>query len=199
MIEPNHNPIMKRLHHLNLSIVCLVLSIFCMIIGLFGYRQNLTTAYAKEQAILTADTAGDPTQTAVQDLREYSTHHMHADVTFTLDKAYNRDVLAAHAKAATAQVGSINNDLYTTAQASCGERTDSITKANCVINYIHAHQPAESQLAAKPEELPVIADYTYTFTSPGWSWDFAGIIIGLGSISLVASIVLALRSHKPKH
>ena len=189
---------MKRFHHLNLSIICLALSIVCMIIGLFSYRQNLTTAYAKEEAILTADAAAQDTSAAIQDLREFSTHHMHADVTFTLEKSYNRDVLAAQAKAATAQVGSINNDLYATAQTACGERTDSVTKANCVINYIHAHQPAESQITAKPEELPVLANYTYTFTSPAWSWDFAGFTIALAAISLIATIILALRSHKPK-
>lgn len=187
----------KRFHRLNISIICLVFAIVCMIIGLLGYRQNLVTAYAKEQAILTADTAGQDTTAAIHDLKSYSETHMHAAVSFWLEKKYNRDVLAAHDKASTAQLGSINSELYTTAQASCGERTDSVTKANCIINYIHAHEPAESQLAAKPEALPNKKDYSYSFSSTGWSWDFAGISFALGAIGLVASIVLALRHKQP--
>ena len=185
----------KRLHRLNISIICLVLAIVCMIIGLLSYRQNLITAYAKEQAILSADATGQDTTTAIHDLKMYSENHMHASVSFWLEEKYNRDVIAAHDAATTAQLGSINNELYATAQATCGERTDSVTKANCIINYIHAHEPAESQLAAKPEALPDKKDYAYNFSSTGWSWDLAGISFTLGAFGLLASIALALK-HK---
>jgi hypothetical protein len=166
-----------------------------MIIGLLSYRQNLITAYAKEQAILSADATGQDTTTAIHDLKMYSENHMHASVSFWLEEKYNRDVIAAHDAATTAQLGSINNELYATAQATCGERTDSVTKANCIINYIHAHEPAESQLAAKPEALPDKKDYAYNFSSTGWSWDLAGISFTLGAFGLLASIALALK-HK---
>jgi len=166
-----------------------------MIIGLLSYRQNLIVAYSKEQAILSADATGQDTTTAIHDLKMYSETHMHASVSFWLEQKYNRDVIAAHEAATTAQLDSINNELYATAQATCGERTDSVTKANCIINYIHAHEPAESQLAAKPEALPDKKDYAYNFSSTGWSWDLAGISFAFGAFGLVASIVLALK-HK---
>lgn len=166
-----------------------------MIIGVLSYRQNLVNAYAQERAILEADAAGKDTAPAIAELKHYSETHMHAAVSFWLEKKHARDVAAAHDAANTAKLGAINNELYATAQSTCGERTDSVTKAKCVIDYIHAHEPAESQLAAKPEALPDKQAYQYNFSSTGWSWDLAGWSFTLGAISLLASVVLALK-HK---
>jgi hypothetical protein len=185
---------MKRFHGLNLSIICLIFSVVCMIIGLFGYRQNLTNAYAKEAQILALDTAGQDTTSSVQDLKTYTESHMHADVSFWLEQSYTRAVASAQAKSTATQTSTADSNLYAAAQASCSGHTDSVTQATCVTAYVSAH-PAATTTPPTPVELPTKTAFTYNFVSPSWSWDAAGISFLLGGAGLIAAIVLALK-HK---
>jgi len=173
-------------------------AVLCFIVGAIGYRQNLVTAYAKEQAILDADQADKDTTEALKELKAYSASHMHADVSFHLGGAYTRAVEAAQAKAAAdTPTNTADPNLYAMAQAACNKHTNSVVQSNCVVAYVSSHQPAgPTQIAKPPVVLPDPAEFNHITKSPVWSWDIAGVSLALGVLSLVVALILAIQSHQ---
>lgn len=161
----------------------LLASAALLVIGVAAYRSNSSTAQDRARALTEKDRAAEDVAKEVTDLERFSTGHMNADVTFTLEGKFQRDTAAAIPQA--------NGAIYAEAQAACS-RGDSVQQARCVSDYVAARlNPGD----AKPVILPNRASYSYTFRSPGWSPDLAGLCLLAGSLGFVGGIWMLYSGH----
>lgn len=168
------------------------LSLIVLAIGIAAYVHNGLTAASDVRSIQTQDSNSQDTGPAINFLKSYVAKHMNSSVNFTLSAGYNRAVDAAkQAQAAAVPSGAV----YAQAQAACASHADSITQANCVINYVNMHAtPGASQIPQVP--MPDLANYTYHFSSPGWTFDLAGILLSLGFAGIVIGAFSAFRNKR---
>lgn len=147
--------------------------------GLMLVVRDRQSAADQAKKIVLADQAGTNVQTDILKLKAFAAGHMKVNVQFVLVGSYNRAVNAA--KAAAGQTSAV----YAAAQANCDKTgVDSIRQAQCVSRYLASHGGAAVQTS-----LPNIADYTYHFTGPAWTFNVAGFILVMGGLLAVASLV----------
>ncbi len=164
--------------------------------GLFLWSRNHSMATLQKNTILSADRASKDTTIARGELKAYVRKHMNTTTTFILDGSYGRAAAATQAS----QTPAANGSLYQEAQSACASHSDSITQAHCVTNYLNAHQAVNGAANIAPTTPPPSqADYTYTYASPRFSWDAAGILLLVGGIGLGASFVVGFRARVRSH
>lgn len=159
--------------------------------GLFLWSRNHSMAILQKNAILVADRKAQDTTVARNDLKVFVSKHMNTTTTFILDGSYGRAAVAAQGT----QQPATNGSLYQEAQSACASHSDSITQAHCVTNYLNAHQAVNGAANAAPTTPPPNqADYTYTYVSPKFSWDAAGILLLIGGIGLLIAFINGFRA-----
>jgi len=165
------------------------IAVITFAIGIWQVALNQRTATTLATKITADDTAGLDTTTDQQVLTRYVSAHMATSRSVVLIASYNRAEQAAQAAANPASNGSV----YAAAQASCAGHADSLVQARCVQAYLAAHSSAGAN--PQPAATPSKADYTKTFSAPGWTADSAGIplLIALASMALSAYLIVLRR------
>lgn len=148
------------------------------------YRANSVEAQRQADAIITADQASKPVDKDISRLKTYTKLHMNTSVSFALQGSYSRAVAAA--QAAALQQTQSGAKVYTDAQAACSAKVDSIQLSNCVTGYIAAR--ATPTQPTVPTSTVDKNQFIYSFLSPTWTFDLAGIIITLGILLLVGCL-----------
>lgn len=142
-------------------------------IAVLGLRSNNTTAGNMLVRLLERDAAGENTDAAVEEIRQFVFTHMNTSMQLTLEGAYARAVAEVQLEAEN----SINTSIYTEATVAC-DREGQLTTANarCVQNYV------EQRLGRSADvKLPEPEQFTYTFNSPIWTNDLPGVAL-LGAL-----------------
>lgn len=134
----------------------------------------------REQVIV-ADKKGEGVDQALTELNTHIFKHMNTRVVRPIElvHTYNRQ---AQAVVEAAQKGS-GRDIYAEATAACERRGIPLSSiAQCITNYANKNAPS---VATKKIKLPDKSLFTYSFSSPRWTADFAGI-------SVLLTVVLAV-------
>lgn len=183
--------VLGRLKTWQLVVIALLLSAVSVAL----LRHNSIEAVRLFEAVKAADREGGDTTKALTNLQRYVSQHMNTQLErVSLEKRYQRDYQVVLEKAASS--GTVNSPDYEAAQAACQAelaRTGSFPAyAQCVSARVGGTAPGQNpELAAntpKPER------YQYTFVSPVWSPDLAGIaVLVTGVIWLVISIKVGIQ------
>lgn len=149
-------------------------------VGVLGYMLNSREASRQRTAILAADNQGKVTTAQISALREYAAGHMGAGISLELTASYQRELEAAQA-ASQPQSGS---QVYAQAESACkAKMANPMVGAKCIADFVAAHsKPGQNPT---PPQLPVREDYYYSFGSPNWTPDFAGMALLTGAVGLV--------------
>lgn len=160
-------------------------SIIFAILSIVGLRLNAEKALDLKNQILDKDNQAQDAKADLEELRQYVFSHMNTSTKVELVASYNRAVEAAKSGQ--------NNSVYAEAQANCDRRgVSSVAQAQCVQEYLAARvAPTEPSVDKTP--------YIYSFASPSWSFDLAGVSLLLSIILAIVSLVLyALRLFKSR-
>jgi hypothetical protein len=156
--------------------------------GLWQLANNAHQTTVLRNNITTLDQSGQDTTTALANLSSFSHNHMHASVNVGLDASYQRAVMAS--QAASQPSGTI----YAQAQAACASHADSIVQARCVTDYVSAHL----QPTATPPPPPDRSKYQYSYHSPLWAPDAAGLAFLASLVLLVLAVLSGGRRPKAR-
>jgi hypothetical protein len=151
----------------------------CFLVGAGALINNARTSDQLKQKVLALDGQARSTQAALSDLNHYAAGHMNASAHVELSESYDRAEAKAEAQGAQSQV---NPQVYSQAQAACSSRRDSVTQARCVSDYVSKHAPPVATSAAAPSRRL----YQYSFVSPRWTPDLAGLSLLAGVVALAA-------------
>lgn len=164
------------------SIYFFIIAGVLSISAIVGLRLNFQTVAQMRDEILTLDIEGQPVDGKINTLREFSLNHMNADVEFELTGAYARAV--EKAKMASEPTGAI----YDAAQAACDRQgVSSVAQAQCVQDYLSARLSGNQN---QDVELPNEREFFYSFVSPNWAPDLAGLsLLGVALATLIGLIV----------
>lgn len=169
-------------------ITCLI-GIALLALAAFAYRNNRIVAHTKVSAINLADNAKEDTTKLRDDLKFFSSKHMNATTSVTLEASYNRDV--AQAKTAAESASKYTIDVYKEAVAACPPKLNSVNAANCIKQYVDSHaSTGNNPTTPRPIDK---ASYTYNYDSPRWSWDTSGwlLVSGLATLGLSLALTIA--------
>ena len=163
-------------------------------------RLNNLGMVERRDAVKAADKKGDTEaiKTKLTDLQHYVSTHMNAslDKGIVLEDSYKRDRAAA-IEAATNATNASNpsSSVYQQASVECRERFQGGVASfrndyvQCVVARVQSL--GQGQAASADLKLPVVGNYRYNFSSPLFSFDFAGISILICGL-LVGVIVFRL-------
>lgn len=166
---------MKKRYGLLLFIASMVV----VLAGCMAIVSNRQSAATQAKQIILADQAGTNVETNLLKLKVFAASHMKVNVKFVLTGSYDRAVAAIKAKS------NASSATYAAAQAACDRRgVDSVRQSSCVSNYIAANGGPTAEV-----KLPDVANYTYQYTGPTWSFDMAGILILIGALGGVAAVM----------
>jgi hypothetical protein len=145
--------------------------------------------------VIGADAAGQSDVVPQQALTDYTKQHMGTGRTLFLAGRFESTTLAAKL-AANPQS---NGQIYVDAQAACSAKTDSITQAHCVTDYVSSRsQPsANPQPVRTPERSDAL--FNLEFASPRWTPDTAGLALAAAGILAVTGAALGLRRRRHLH
>ena len=151
-------------------------------------QNNLQMIELRDQVVLIDEQSGDITQIepALDNLRNYVTGHMNADLgqPLELPGSYNQAVRdmqhQLHSSGAKA--------VFRKALHSCDRSSVPVSaQAQCVQDYVNVHGGnIVGQLDWPTREL-----FVYSFVSPAWSFDLAGLSVLTSGILLLALLVFA--------
>lgn len=178
-------------------------SLFFFGIGIFFLRSNNITALEKYRDVIKADDNNGSVYEKLDDLQKYSFGHLNSGIgrPVQLVNTYNRDAekvfIVAQSKLNVE--GGEKKDIYLEAQKACEAKGIPITaRAQCAADYALANNPGieQDKLAVS---LPDKSLYSFTFSSPRWAWDAAGLcllIAGLFFFGAIFRILLAWYARK---
>ena len=155
-----------------------------LLLGAGGWMafSNHQEAQTQAEAIVAKDNTGQAVDADLSILKAYARTHTNGGVTVTLNAAFQRAQALAQAPSNAA---ASNAKLYNEAQQACSGRTDSITQARCVQDYVSQRliaAPAPSQVAA-----PKASDFVFAYRSPLWTPDAAGSSL-LGGVAALLMV-----------
>lgn len=158
----------------------LIASFAILTFGGLAMLWNQKEAARQRDAILAADKQGKVSTTQIVTLREFTTAHMNASVSFELTASYQRALEAAQA----ASQPQTNNQAYVQAESACRQsQGNPMVNAKCIADYVAANtKPGENP---QPPKLPSRTDYIYRYKSPGWTPDLAGLTLLTGAAGLI--------------
>ncbi len=166
------------------SFYLLFIALAATAIGVWQLNVDANGAHQQRDLIVTTDQSGQDVTADIKQLQTYTANHMNASVSFELSGSYQRAVDAA--KAAT--VPNANGQIYAQAQAACAGRASAVVQAQCVAAYLSAHPGP----AAASAPAPIESDYVYSFKSPAWAPDSAGISLAAAALSLIIGTALMI-------
>ena len=170
-------------------VIVLVLSLTS---GIYFLRQNNIEALNLYDKVIKADKYGGDLNGALTELQKFSSSHMNTQLRqpVQLVETYNRAVLEAIKK--DQQSTPENEILYQEAQQECSKKGVPYTAiAECASNYVLSRiDPNYDPTAPAIYRLPDQAQYTYSFASPYWTPDAAGLS---WAIFTLAFIVITFR------
>lgn len=159
-----------------------------LVIGIFALRQNNLTAIHLRDELLTVDEKGGDVEASLRKLREFVYSHMNADLgagtgiqqPIQLKYSYERLVAAEKAR-----VEKANENVYTAAQRYCERKYPGSfsggPRVPCIQDYVTKNGEKEQPI---PEDF-----YKFSFTSPRWSPDIAGISLLLSFVFFVLFVI----------
>lgn len=153
----------------------LILAVLAFLFGVIQLARNSNNAIALKNQVLARDAAGQNATTELEDLNKFVKSHMNASITFTRESAYHQAVANANPKPA------VSGEVYAKAQAACAGRSDSVTQARCVTDYLARNAPTTQ---AQPAALPNVEDYTVSLVSPRYTTDLAGLSFMVSTIAV---------------
>jgi len=166
-----------------------------LLLGLGGWLvlSNQKDAQAQAAAIVAKDNSGQAVDVEQSTLKNYAATHTGGGVTVTLTAAFQRAQAQARVQSDAA---ASNAKLYSAAQQACSGRTDSITQARCVQDYVSKRlvaAPAPTQVAA-----PKASDFVFAYGSPLWTPDSAGACLlgGVAAMLMVGFMIIRRRQHE---
>jgi hypothetical protein len=164
-------------------VIVLVLSLTS---GIYFLRQNNIEALNLYDKVIKADKYGGDLNGALTELQKFSSSHMNTQLRqpVQLVETYNRAVLEAIKK--DQQSTPENEILYQEAQQECSKKGVPYTAiAECASNYVLSRiDPNYDPTSPHNYQMPDQAQYTYSFSSPYWTPDIAGLSLALFLISL---------------
>lgn len=166
------------------------LLILLVIVGFLAatfLRLNNIGMIQRRDAVLAADKAGDTEaiQSRLYDLQRYASSHMNSDTSvFYLEQQYRRD--AQKAVDAASNTDNPNGNINAKAEAVCRPQYTvwSTAYVQCFTDELSKYPPSPDP--AQNVTLPSTSLYRYSFVSPLWSPDFAGLSV------LVCGIIILL-------
>jgi hypothetical protein len=177
------------------------LMILSLSLGIFFLRQNNLDALRLYDKVIKADKYGGDLTGALTDLQHFSASHMNTELRqpVQLVETYNRAALES-IKAGQEDTPE-NEAIYQEAQQECVRRgVLSTVIAECASNYAMSKIDPNYDPATPPSyQLPDQAEYTYSFASPYWTPDFAGLslaVFGLSSTILLFRSILHLHASR---
>lgn len=183
----------RKLHHYwryvrDIKVWQLSLLFVVLVLGsTWALRNNSKQVIPLVNAVMAADKNGEGTDEALKKLGNYMTNHMNSQIgsPIRLENTYYRDFNQAINKTQASADGNI----YREAQKQCEDPNVLLSvRAQCVQEYVTKNARPGNE--AKIPDLPDPDAYTFTFISPRWSPDLAGILILL---TFYASILLLSR------
>lgn len=191
----------RRIHHYltvlrglkTWQLIVIALLLTAVSIGLL--RHNSITAVRMFQQVKQADREGGEVYEELKELQRYVSHHMNTHLErITLEQTYARDYQAALDKLANS--GGVNQNVdYGAAQQACAHLQNTAgyaAYAICVEDRLASMTPGENP--ALQRNLPEPARYQYSFISPAWSLDAAGIAFFItGAAWLIIALKIGLQ------
>lgn len=158
-------------------------SIVFGVLSIVGLRLNAEKALELKNQILVKDNQTQDVKEDLETLRQYIFSHMNSSTKVELVASYNRAVESAKAGQ--------GNGVYNEAQAACDQRgVSSVAQAQCVQEYLVSRGTVADPVVDK-------TPYIYSFASPSWSFDLAGVSLLLSiMLALISLVVYALRLFK---
>ncbi len=170
-------------------------SLFFFVLSIFFIRSNNVTALEKYREVIKADENNGSVYEKLDDLQHYTFTHLNSGVSrpVQLVNTYNRDANkvfeVAQNKLDAESGGASKKDIYLEAQKVCEAKGIPITaRAQCAADYALANNPGIDQKKLSVT-LPDKALYSFTFSSPRWTWDAAGICLFISVAFFVGSIL----------
>lgn len=165
----------------------LVLCLLFAVLGVVFLRQNNLQAINLRDHVLQVDKDNGDVETALRQLREYIYTHMNTDLSsgnlqqpIQLKYRYERLAVAEKAKADAA-----NAQVYTEAQRICEQKFPASfsggPRVPCIQDYVTSH-------GTQPQAIPD-ALYKFSFVSPRWSLDRAGISLLLSAVFFILFVI----------
>ncbi len=158
-----------------LGLITLVL----LLLSALALRQNNLKMVELRNAVVVADKTGEGVSESLEALNMYIFDHMNTQVVRPVElvNTYNRkaqEVLLA------AQKGS-GRDIYAEGTAACERRGIPLSSiAQCIAQYGNDNAPSVAQ---QKIQLPEKNLFIYSFASPVWTPDVAGILVLLTVVS----------------
>ncbi len=186
----------RKLHHYWTKIrgvktwQLILLALFFGWLSIYSLRQNSLNLEPKIQAVIVADEENGNIEKAVNELGDYVTHHMNADLPrpIQLEHSYNRAVERAYDNALK---DLRSGTLLQEAKQVCAQLGVIVSAGpQCIQDYLDKNwSPDRGSLVV---ELPDSALFTYQFAAPRWSPDIAGwsIFITIVLVVLIVSRVI---------
>jgi hypothetical protein len=182
----------RRLHHYWAKIgevktwQLLVLAVLFAALTVFALRQNSLNLEPKINAVLLADETGEGIEQSINELGDYVTHHMNADLPrpIQLQYSYERAVEQAY----QIELDNLRSgSLLEEAKAVCAQLGVVVSAGpQCIQDYLDENWTPDK--GALSPELPDPALFTYNFASPSWSPDLAGFSMAITILLLVAAV-----------
>jgi dihydroxyacetone kinase DhaKLM complex PTS-EIIA-like component DhaM len=164
----------------------ILLAILALIFGLAQLNMNTRHALRLRDQIINKDQAAQPVAQDIATLTDYVHSHMRTDVKFELAGSYQRAVTAAQP--------AVNGAVYAQAQSACSGRSDSVTQARCVTDFVSRRLPA-----TPPAPPPDRAKYTYDIHSPAWTPNAAGSAFLLALVLVLSAAAIKVIHHPGRH
>lgn len=170
----------------------LILLILMAFIAATFLRLNNIGMSQRRAAVLAADEAGetDAIQSRLYDLQRYAAEHMNAGTeAFYLEGQYKRNVQQKIEEAK--RQGDSNGNVNVKAEAVCKPKFTVWSQAyvQCFTEELAKFPPSSDP--AENVKLPSTSLYRYSFASPLWSPDFAGLFV-LVTLAVLGIILLRL-------
>ncbi len=166
--------VLRRLRTWQLIVIALILT--GISVGLL--RSNSIEAVRLFESVKQTDREDKDVYVALNKLQHYVTSHMNTQLErVSLEKTFERDYQAAIDK--LAHSGSIYDDQYDEAQLACRDqnRISYVAYSLCVERKLAEVAPGQDPLLKANTPKPEL--YQYTFVSPTWSFDLAGIVLAI--------------------
>lgn len=156
----------------------IVIAILLTVVSVALLRSNSLEAVRLFEQVKRADKEGKDTTKPLVELQRYVSQHMNTQLErVSLEESYARDYQKALDKLGNS--GGVNDAEYRQAELACRAelyRTGSFPAyAQCVSGRVGQVSPGENPLLKA--NMPKPEQYQFTFISPAWSFDLAGLSI----------------------
>lgn len=124
----------------------------------------------------------------LSELRDYVLSHMNASLPSPLELPGSFNVAVEQARKKAEKSGNANSSIYKKAQDECERPELPLTvRAECMQNYITVHGKPGSDV--KVLDIPPKEQFVYSFLSPTWSFDLAGVFVLLSALTTMAMLI----------